>query len=132
MKSYSLDYIVKADDIDAFGHVNNVSYLRWFNNIAAEHCEFVGYGGKKMWEDGFGWIIKSHKIEYLIALKPYQRIKIITEIEWIKAASSLRKYKVLNEAGDICALGETLWVWVNYKTGKPCRTPEEIIRKFNS
>ncbi|GAB4029411.1 MAG: acyl-CoA thioesterase [Elusimicrobiota bacterium] len=130
MKKFEFVHNVTPDEVDAFGHVNNVSYIRWFNFVAARHCQEVGHSGADMWKNGFGWIIKSHKIDYIVPVKPYEKLKIYTEVVSVKAASSLRKYSVLNERGEVCATGETLWVWVDYKTGKPARIPEEVAAKF--
>lgn len=130
MRDFEMRHIVTADEIDAFGHVNNMVYLKWFNMVASKHCEAVDYSGKLMWENGFGWIIKSHRIEYLIAIKPYENIVIKTRVESVRAASSVRSYSVVNEKGEISTKGETVWVWVNYKTGRPCRIPQEVLFKF--
>lgn len=130
MNTYTMNLKVNPDEIDAFGHVNNVAYLRWFNAAASRHCEAVGYGGDLMWKNGFGWIIRSHAIEYLKPIKPYEEIKIITYVHEIKGAVSLRKYQVVDSLGNICAEGETRWVWVDYKSGRPCRVPKEVVSKF--
>ncbi len=130
MREYSIRHTVTADEIDAFGHVNNVVYLKWFNWIASRHCDAAGYGGGQMWQNSFGWIIRSHKIDYLYPVKPYEEVEIKTRVENVKGASSLRSYEIINSQGKICAKGETLWVWVNYKTGIPCRIPAEVSALF--
>ncbi len=130
MRDYEIKHTVMADEIDAFAHVNNMVYLKWFNIVAMEHCAAVGYSGKLLWEKGFGWIIKSHRIEYIVPVRPYENIVIKTRVESVKAASSIRSYKVVNEKGELCANGETVWVWVNYKTGRPSRIPQEVLSKF--
>lgn len=130
MREYSLEHKVTADEIDAFGHVNNVVYLKWFNLIASKHCDQIGYGSAQMWQNGFGWIIRSHKIDYLFPIKPYEEVKIKTKVESIRGAASLRSYEVVNFHGRLCAKGETLWVWVDYKTGLPCRIPAQFASAF--
>ncbi|PIS46870.1 MAG: acyl-CoA thioesterase [Elusimicrobia bacterium CG08_land_8_20_14_0_20_51_18] len=130
-KRYEIEHVVEPDEIDAFRHVNNVVYLKWFIRIAAEHCASAGWSVKKMCEElGQGWIIKSHQLEYLIPVKPYQKVKIVTWVEYVKAASSERRYEALDERGRVCAKGSTIWVWVDYRTGRPLRIPAEIAKSF--
>lgn len=128
---YELEHTVETDEIDFFGHVNNVVYLRWFVGAASAHCTAVGWPLKRMCKElGQGWIIRSHQLEYLIPVKPYQKVKISTWVESVKAASSERKYEVRDESGRVCAKGATVWVWIDYKTGRPIRIPKEMAESF--
>ena len=36
-KPYEMEIEIKATDIDLLGHVNNVVYLRWVQDVAVAH-----------------------------------------------------------------------------------------------
>jgi acyl-CoA thioester hydrolase len=51
-----------------------------------------------------------------------------TWIENVRRAQSLRKYEIRRAADDVVlATGETEWVYIDAKTGRPLRVPEEFL-----
>lgn len=48
----------------------------------------------------------------------------------MKSATSLRRYVIFNDAGEILAKAETDWAFVNYEIQKPIRIPNEVVASF--
>ena len=47
---FDLKIQVEAKHIDVLGHVNNVMYVQWMQDVAAAHIEALGLGLKQYFE----------------------------------------------------------------------------------
>ncbi|HEX9333116.1 MAG TPA: acyl-CoA thioesterase [Anaerolineales bacterium] len=61
---YSKSFLIPPSAIDENGHVNNVAYVQWMQDIAVEHYESIG-GVNLMQLIGATWVVREHRIEYL-------------------------------------------------------------------
>jgi acyl-CoA thioester hydrolase len=69
MARYRCDYPMRWSDMDAYGHVNNVQYLRFFEDarIEAFAAHRAGAGSKSLLDAGI--LVVRHEIEYLKPLR---------------------------------------------------------------
>ena len=58
---FSLSIPIRENDIDELGHVNNVVYLRWVQEVAAAHWNFVASPELKT---KYSWVVLRHEIDY--------------------------------------------------------------------
>lgn len=122
---------VAPEEIDGLGHVNNQVYLDWFMAAATKHSRLVGWPVDKMIADGEGWVVRRHEIDYLIPVLPADKIRMRTWVETAERASSERQYELIRVSdGKMVCRGSTIWVWINFKTGRPARIPEAVVRAF--
>jgi acyl-CoA thioester hydrolase len=127
---YSKTFTIPADVIDENGHVNNVAYVQWMQDIAVEHYESIG-GTNPMQLMGATWVVREHRIEYLLPAFSGEEIEIKTWVENVRRVRSLRKYEFVRRSdGKVLVKGETDWVFVDVKTGAPRAIPEEVSRVF--
>lgn len=128
---YSKTFIIPASAIDDNGHVNNVAYVQWMQEIAVEHYASIG-GVHPMQIIGATWVVREHRIEYLLPAFENDEIEIRTWVENVRRVRSLRKYEFLRRPdGKILVRGETDWVFVDVKTGAPRAIPDEVTRVFS-
>ncbi len=128
---FELRHKVVPDEIDGLGHVNNLVYLGWFMDAAAGHCAARGMSGELMSDEGEGWVVRRHEIDYLAQVRPADLVIIRTWIETAEKASSIRRYEIRNAAdGKLVCQGLTLWVWINYRTGRPARIPDKVYAAY--
>ena len=52
---------VPPEAIDENGHVNNVTYVQWMQDVAVEHYESMG-GVEPTRELGATWVVRSHNV----------------------------------------------------------------------
>ena len=125
---FTLELTVTDAVIDANGHVNNVAYVHWMQDVAIGHFESLG-GTAIMEEHGATWVARSHHIEYLRPTFAGDEITIRTWIEDMARATSKRRYEFLkNDAPDtLVARGETTWVFLDVATGRPKRIPKSMV-----
>lgn len=130
-KVFELERSVAPGEIDELGHVNNQVYLDWLMNAATSHSAAVAWDLDRMIKMGEGWVVRRHEIEYLLPVFAGETIKIRTWIETAEKVSSERHYELFrNSDGKMACRGKTLWVWINYKTGRPARIPPAVIADF--
>jgi len=127
---YIRSFTIPTAAIDENGHVNNVAYVQWMQDIAIEHYEAIG-GLNPMREAGAMWVIREHRIEYLLPAFAGEEIEIKTWVENVRRVRSLRKYEFIRKSdGRVLVRGETDWVFVDAKTGTLRAIPEEVSRVF--
>jgi acyl-CoA thioester hydrolase len=127
-RAYTRSFKIPGDAIDENGHVNNVAYVQWMQDIAVEHYEAIG-GTQPMRLAAASWVVREHKIEYFLPAFAGEEIEIKTWVENIRRVRSLRKYEFLRKSdGKVLVQGETDWVYVDAKTGRPLPIPEQVFK----
>jgi acyl-CoA thioester hydrolase len=127
---YSKTITIPETAIDENGHVNNVAYVQWMQDIAVEHYETIG-GMDPMRAAVAMWVIREHRIEYLLPAFAGEEIEIKTWVENVRRVRSLRKYEFIRKSDEkVLVKGETDWVFVDAKTGAPRAVPKEVINVF--
>jgi acyl-CoA thioester hydrolase len=127
---YSKTFFVPGSVIDENGHVNNVAYVQWMQEIAVEHYSSIG--GIEAQGPDATWVVREHRIEYLLPAFEGEEIEIKTWVENIRRVQSLRKYEFIRTSDSkLLVRGETDWVFVNTKTGRPLPIPEKVLQVFS-
>ena len=127
---YSRTFTIPVDAIDENGHANNVAYVQWMQDIAVEH--YTSIGGVEAQGKDATWVVREHKIEYLLPAFAGEEIEIKTWVENIRRVRSLRKYEFVGKSdGRVLVKGETDWVFVDVKSGRPIPIPDEVSKVFS-
>jgi len=128
---YMRSLAVGADVIDANDHVSNLVYLRWMQDVATEHSTAQGWPLERYVKDGAGWVVRSHSIEYLRPAFAGDAISIFTWVADFSRSTSRRRYLFYRpREEEILAKADTLWVFVNLRSGAPARIPETLRSAF--
>lgn len=122
---------VTEDAIDVNRHVNNLAYLQWMQDAATGHSAAVGWPHERYVAVGAGWFVRSHFIEYLRPAFAGDTLLVYTWVAGMTAHSSPRRYRFLREDDGVAvARAETLWVYVDFESGRPVRIPAEVRADF--
>jgi len=128
---YTKTITLTKESIDENGHVNNVAYVQWMQDIAVEH--YASIGGIEAQGSQSTWVVREHRVEYLLPAFEGEQIEIRTWVENIRRVRSLRKYEFVRTAdGKLLVRGETDWVFVDVKTGSPRAIPADVANVFPS
>jgi len=126
---FELTIPVEAGDIDELGHVNNVAYLRWVQDVAAAH-----WRAQASAEDQarLRWVVVRHEIDYKHPARFGDRIVAST---WVGTASRIRfeRHTELLRSGDRCLLAKarTLWCPIDAATGKLTSVGPDVRLRFS-
>lgn len=125
---YEID--VDRSAIDQNGHVNNVEFVRWMQDAAVRHADAAGCTAATR-AAGATWVARSHHVEYLRPALAGDRVRVLTWVADFRRAFSMRRYRFLRAAdGTVLSKGETDWVFVDIKTGRPRSVPDDIKSMF--
>src|SRR5512145_2697690 len=126
---YSRTFCIPRSVIDENGHVNNVAYVQWMQDIAVEHYSSIG--GIAAQGKNATWVVREHRIECLLPAFENDEVEIRTWVENIRRVRSLRKYEFVRKSdGRTLVRGETDWVFVDVKSGRPLAIPQEVVEVF--
>lgn len=115
-------------DIDENGHVNNVVYLRWAQDMGVAHWRSLAPAeAQATW----AWIALRHEIDYRRALLPGETAQGRT---WVAETAEGPRYdrfiRIDGPDGAMCAQVRTTWVLIEQASGRPRRVPEWITAMF--
>ena len=119
-------------DVDSYGHVNNVVYLRWLEQCAWAHSAAVGLPESRCIEMKRGMAVRSIRLDYLAACYAGDEILVGN---WISRSDRRlrisRRYQLINGTRDITVMrGEIDFVCLNLANGRPVRLPPEFIEAY--
>ena len=123
--AYVHTFTVEDRDIDALGHANNVSFIRWINEAAIAHSSQVGFGIDTCLKLGLVWVVRRHDVEYLRPAFVGERIEALTWPETLSGATSVRR-TLFRRAAEILARSETTWALFEPSSQRPRRIPAEM------
>ncbi|MDA3798816.1 MAG: thioesterase family protein [Kiritimatiellae bacterium] len=129
---YKYEFKVPESVIDANEHVNNVAYVQWMQDVAIQHSTSTG-ATDVMNSVGASWFAHSHNIKYLSPAFLDEEIIALTWIADIQKVRSQRRYIFLRKKDNkVLARGETDWVFIDAKTGRAKKIPDEIRDLFHA
>jgi acyl-CoA thioester hydrolase len=129
--TYTKEFAVPADAIDQQGHVSNLAYVAWMQDVAIEHSAAAGWPMERYLQLGAGWVVRSHFIEYLRPVFAGERLAVHTWVPRFDQRSTPRRYLFVR-ADDrrLVAEAETKWVFVDLSTGRRRAIPVELLDAF--
>lgn len=128
---FSKQFPVPADAIDVQGHVSNLAYVEWMQDVAIEHSTSAGWSMQRYLALGAGWVVRSHYIEYLRPAFADELLNVYTWVPRFDQRSTPRRYLFVHD-GDkvVLAQAETIWVFVDLATGRRRPIPQELLDAF--
>jgi acyl-CoA thioester hydrolase len=129
---FSKRFAIPPDAIDVQGHVSNLAYVGWMQDIAIEHSAALGWPMRRYLKLGAGWVVRSHFIEYLRPAFADQVVGVHTWVPRFDQRSTPRRYLFVRDSDRVVlARAETTWVFVDLTTGRRQRIPPELLEAFD-
>ena len=118
---------VDASDIDQMGHVNNVVYLRYVQEVAESHWKHIV---DVELQQTILWVVLRHEIDYI---KPAFEGEVLTGETWVEEPSGPkmgRRVVLCNVKGEVLIEAFTMWCAISAETLRPMRVSEELYGRF--
>ena len=117
---------VMESDIDELGHVNNVVYIRWVQEVAAAHWSTVA---TEQLRNRYLWVVLRHEIDYKNPVFLEDQVAGSTWVGTHHGARFERFVRLATPDGSrIFAEAKTIWCLLDGITMKPLRIPDEVLR----
>ena len=125
-QKFSHRFIVRQEDIDDQGHVNNVVYLQWIQNVAIAHWNT---NAPEEIRRRFGWWVSRHEIDYKRQAFAGEEITATTWVgEW--KAVTCERFTEIARGDELLVKSRTVWAMIDRETTKPARITSEITDRF--
>lgn len=119
---------VTDDDIDELGHVNNVVYLQWVQDVAAAHWTHAATDEQRA---AVAWVAVRHEIDYKAPAFADDEVLVRTWVEAWTAVTSDRHTEIVRAAdGTLLTKARTVWAALDPATRRPRRVGADVIEGF--
>ena len=125
---YTLALRVPDTDIDRQGHVNNVAFVRYIQDVAVAHWTAVAPDAVRA---AFTWVVRRHELEYLRPAFPGEELLLRTWVGEPSGATWERFTEVLRAGEDRpLVTARTVWVLLDAASGRPRRVDPALVARF--
>ncbi|MGE0595724.1 MAG: acyl-CoA thioesterase [Hyphomonadaceae bacterium] len=120
---------IDPGDIDELGHVNNIVYLRWAQEIAIAHWQ--ARASAEMLTQ-FVWVVRRHEVDYRAALQLGDEAEARTRVAPGAQGALWRRFVEIWKEGasSPCVEVASDWVLLDAATRRVKRVPPEIVSRF--
>ena len=121
---------VQWGDMDAFQHVNNVVYLRWFESARTDLLGLL-QSAVTMSGSGLGPILVSIRCDYKKQLHYPDTVHIGSRVGKLGRSSVEVEHAVFSEQlGQMAGVGVSVLVVFDYDANRPVRIPEALRQQM--
>jgi acyl-CoA thioester hydrolase len=113
-------------DEDAFGHVNNITYLRWCEAARIDYLCRVSFF-PPLPPKGLAPILASVKCDYKMAVKYPDTVHVGARVTRIGNSSFQMEHSIISgNFGKLAAHIDSILVVLDYSLNRPARVPDEV------
>lgn len=120
---HSKEILVSDEHLDQIHHVNNVQYVHWVEEIAAEHWELLK--NKTKFAKDY-WVLVDHHIQYKKQVFKGETLLVKTYPEKPEGIRQPRKVEFYRN-GELVVDSRTLWVLFDGQTHRIKRIESEWL-----
>ncbi len=117
---------VRYGETDQMGYVYYGNYAMYYEVGRVESLRQLGLTYRELEEMGVMMPVLENKSKYIAPAKYDDLLKVVTTISEKPGVRIRFEYEIFNQEGTLINQGETLLVFINMKTNRPCRPPEAM------
>lgn len=123
---FSHEFFVKKEDIDRQGHVNNVVYVKWIQDVAVAHWENSATAEQHA---KYTWVVLRHEIDYKKQAFENEELTVTT---WVGEPTrvSWERFTEITRGANLLVKARSLWCLIARETLKPTRISSELKEMF--
>jgi acyl-CoA thioester hydrolase len=129
---YTVEAVVRHDELDRFGRMHAAAYLRHLAHAAVLASTAAGYDPDWYARAGAMWFVRRSTMEIERPARFAEPLTIRTWVEDFRRVRSHRRYEVLGADGSRRLTALTDWVYVDAVTQRPRRVPAEMEAALGS
>ena len=113
-------------EMDAYQHVNNVVYFRYFENARLPYLDRVGWSESRR-DTGLGPILQSTSARYRRPVEYPDHLFVGARVTKIEADRVTFEYRIVSRKLDaVAAEGQAVIVSYDYRKGEKCPIPDAV------
>ncbi len=123
---------VQWGDMDAFDHVNNTMYFRYFETARLAYFEHLDLL-KTMQQDQIGPILAETSCRFKRPLTYPDTIRVGAAVIENHSHGFLMQYGVFSESQEaVCSVGDGRIVLLDYRSGQKIKPDEKMLKRIQS
>ncbi len=131
MISDKIQFRVRYGETDQMSYVYHGNYAAYFEMGRTEWLRKLGISYKKMEKDGIMLPVISLNTNYLSPAKYDDFLTLKTTLSKRPTAKIEFEFELFNEKDELLTTAIAILVFVNMKTNRPTRIPNNILDKLN-
>lgn len=131
MKDFPLELQLRIDwsELDLFGHVNNVSFMKYVQASRVNYWDAIGLS-RMFQETRTGAILASTACQFRRPLFFPGTITVQVRCDFIKNTSFGLHHQILNEKGEIAAQAQDVMVMYDFSRDEKVAFPEPLRQEI--
>ena len=131
MFSHTQQIRVRYGETDKMGYVYYGNYALYYEIGRVELLRNQGIEYSKLEKLNIGLPVIEYEIKFLKPAFYDDIITIETELKQAPSSKIIFDYRCLNSKNEVINIGKVTLVFINIKTGKPIKCPENIKKLFS-
>ncbi|MFW9835712.1 MAG: acyl-CoA thioesterase [Candidatus Thorarchaeota archaeon] len=125
----TIDIPIAWGDMDAFNHVNNTRFFRYFETARIKYFEKAGFI-ETMEKNSIGPILADISAKFIKPLFYPDTLTVGTRVTSIEPTQFIMEYIIESKSKGIAAIGESKIVVYDYKSSKRTDLPDIVRNKI--
>ena len=121
---------VRYGETDKMGYVYYGIYPLYYEVGRTELMREFGYSYKRIEDMGIILPVKNLDVKYHSAAKYDDLLTVRTIIKELPGVRITFYYEILNETGELLNEGSTMLIFVDEKTRKPIKAPDDLLKQL--
>lgn len=124
---------VRYGETDQMGYVYYGVYAMYYEVGRVEAMRRLGLSYREVEAMGVMMPVLENKSKYLAPARYDELLRIVTTVRQMPSVRISFEYEIYNEANALIHQGETLLVFIDKQTNRPCRPPrqmEDVLQPF--
>ena len=130
MKEQSLTLRIDWRDMDMLGHVNNLAIVSYFQSARVLFSESVGLAARPGMETGP--IEAATQVQFTKQLRYPGQVTVHTTLIEIKNTSFIIEHRIVDDDGDVAAVGKEVIVCFDFVKQVKTPIPAEVRAKLEA
>jgi len=122
----SFKFRVRYSETDKMGYCYYGNYASYFEVARVEALREIGLSYADLEERGVGLPVKDYSVAFKRPAKYDDEIEVRTKVHAMDGLSLGFSYETLDKDGALLNHAETTLVFVDLKTGRPMRVPDDV------
>lgn len=119
---------VRYGETDQMGYVYYGNYAMYYEVARVESLRQLGLTYRELEAMGVMMPVLENHSRYIAPGKYDDNLRIVTTLREKPSVRIRFEYEIFNESNVLIHTGETLLVFIDMKTNKPCRPPEAMLK----
>ncbi len=126
---FDLPITIVPADIDSMQHVNNVTYVRWVQDVAVAHWNSATTPAERA---KWLWMVIRHEIDYKQQAKMGDELMARTWVGYARGLKFQRHTEIFRVSdGTLLAKALSVWCPIDADTKRPAIVSDDIRRRFS-